>query len=282
MSHIDVNIIEPIPYLQVMEGVGPRGEKGDKGDPGEVTQAEFDELDAKVEDMKESLILTMENIFDIDTFNVSVDKSTYSNKVLVQNGSNYGIVYLDYGFSIPPSSLEKNAYLSWTVNGTVYSECVDVSENRLGSYTYGEWSGSSRKPNEPVITGTSTFYLDARRGTMGETVGAIARLVYCNKIHYGVSSTGTLTDNFLLSTLSSHVLSETKSIRFTVNAGANDYIWIALPTSYGTPKFTVGGFEGGFTSQGSFIHTNNLSYTANYTLWRSDNKNLGSVTVVVS
>ena len=282
MSQIDVNIIEPIPYLQIMEGVGPRGEKGDKGDTGEVTQAEFDELESEVNSMKESLLLAMENIFDIGSFTISVDRTNYSNKLLIQNGSSYSLIYIDYAFTIPPSSLEKSAYISWTVNGTAYSNTVEVSENRAGSYIYGEWSGNGRKANEPIPTDSSTFYLNARSGAMGETLGAIARLIFCDKIHYGVAASGSLTDSFLLSTLTSHVLSETKAITFSVSSGANDYIWVALPTSYGSPRFVAGGFEGGFTSQGSFAHTNNLSYTTNYTLWRSDNKNLGNVTVVVS
>lgn len=282
MSQIDVNIIEPIPYIQIMQGVGPKGDKGDKGDTGEVTQAEFEELSDRVLDMKESLSIAMEGIFDIESFTISVDNTNYSNHVLVQNGSNYGTIYMDYAFSIPPHSLDKTGMLSWTVNGTAYSNAVDVSESRSGSYTYGEWGGDGRKPNEPIVTKSSTFFLDARSGAMGETIGIIAELVYCDKIHYGAAASGTLTDSFLLSTLTGHELSETRELSFSVNAGANEYIWIALPVSYGAPRFTVGGFDGGFTSQGTFIHTNNLSYRTQYELWRSDNKGLGEVNVTIT
>ena len=284
MSQIDVNIIEPIPYLQIMQGIGPKGDKGDKGDPGEVTQAEFDELSEEVEGLKDSLYLTMENIFDIGDFRVSVDGASYSKNLLVQNGSTYGSVYLKYGFSIPPSSLGKSAFLSWMIvrSGGYYQNAVDVSDNLNGTYHYGETSSSGRKPTEPIITGSVNFYLEVKNEGGDQSRMALAKLIYCDKIHYGVAASGTLTDNFLLSTLSGHTLSDTKTLTFSVNAGAGEYIWVALPTLYGTPKFTVGGFDGGFTSQGSFTHTNNLGHTSNYTLWRSDNTGLGNVTVIVS
>lgn len=63
---------------------------------------------------------------------------------------------------------------------------------------------------------------------------------------------------------------------FSCNAGVGQYIWVYIPDSVTTnPKFYVGGFEGGFTKVESVSALNNETYT----LYRSDNPNLGSITV---
>ena len=299
MSQIDVNIIEPVPYIQIMQGVGPKGDKGDKGDTGEVTQVEFDELNEReerhydelsfttqqlalnkaaaedVEDLKTKTNELLRSSIEIKSFEISVDGSTYSDEILIQNGSSVGIVYVKGEFSMALSVFTKEyaggVTLAFGAGGAVLPliEPMDfltfsdryIAPNVIRSNITATLSTS---PNVPV------------------TLEQKAYVRFVDRIHYGVAASGTLTDAFLLSTLSGHQLSKTKDISFTVNAGTGQYIWIALPVSYGTPKFTVGGFEGGFTSQGTFNHTNNLGYRTSYQVWKSDNKGLGNVTVVIS
>lgn len=63
---------------------------------------------------------------------------------------------------------------------------------------------------------------------------------------------------------------------FSCNTGVGQYIWVYIPNSITSdPKFYVGGFEGGFTKVESIPALNNETYT----LYRSDNPNLGSITV---
>lgn len=63
---------------------------------------------------------------------------------------------------------------------------------------------------------------------------------------------------------------------FSCIAGVGQYIWVYIPNSITTnPKFYVGGFEGGFTKVESITILNNEVYT----LYKSDNPNLGSITV---
>lgn len=76
-------------------------------------------------------------------------------------------------------------------------------------------------------------------------------------------------------------LKSSKAFTFTVNAAEENYIFYCLPTSYGTPTFNVGGFDGGFTKQETISVTNASGYTQNYDVWKSDNAGLGSTTVVV-
>ena len=46
--------------------------------------------------------------------------------------------------------------------------------------------------------------------------------------------------------------------------------------------FKVGGFEGGFSKVSTILFTNIYNFTENYDIYRSDNVNLGDITVVIS
>ena len=85
--------------------------------------------------------------------------------------------------------------------------------------------------------------------------------------------------NFI-QTLDSELL-ETKEKTFTVNAADNEYIYFAIPVSYGEAIAYVGGFEGGFEIPQQITVTNEYNST-DYYLYRSTNPKLGNTTVVVS
>ena len=74
-------------------------------------------------------------------------------------------------------------------------------------------------------------------------------------------------------------LGDSKAKTFTVNAAAGQYIWYAIPHSFGTPTFKVGGFEGGFNLVKTFDHTNASGATVSYDVWQSTNAGLGNTTV---
>jgi len=69
---------------------------------------------------------------------------------------------------------------------------------------------------------------------------------------------------------------------FNVNAGTGEYIYISFPSSFGTPTFYVGGFEGGISFLETVSFINAYGITTNYDIYKSDNASLGSTTVVVS
>lgn len=68
----------------------------------------------------------------------------------------------------------------------------------------------------------------------------------------------------------------TKSRQCTLSINAYKYIYIFIPINYGTPSFYVGGFEGGFQKVGTTIYN-----TTQYSIYRSDNANLGQTTIVI-
>ena len=67
-----------------------------------------------------------------------------------------------------------------------------------------------------------------------------------------------------------------------VTAGSGKYIMFAWPSRLATPTFSVGGFAGGFDTVETANYTNINGFTEEYRFFRSNNSNLGDVTVVTS
>jgi len=129
------------------------------------------------------------------------------------------------------------------------------------------------------LTADKTYTLTAT-DEKGKATSRSVTVKFCNGVYWGVSASTNVTSS-LISGLSKELLTSRKKT-FTVNAGATQYIYFALPTSYGTPNFNVKGFDGGFEKVASLSYTNPSNYTESYDVWRSDNVGLGSTTVVVS
>lgn len=179
--------------------------------------------------------------------------------------------------SVSPSQAEKGSTVtsvtvSWNVNkdpksATLNDEPVEPADR---SKTF---SDLSLKQNT-TYTYKATDERDA-------TAQRSATLSFLDKRYWGV---GTVTepdqvDSAFVLGLSGSELSSSKTKTFTVNAGAGQYIYYAIPASFGTPVFYVGGFEGGFDVINSFEFTNASGYKTNYNVWKSTNANLGSTTV---
>lgn len=80
-------------------------------------------------------------------------------------------------------------------------------------------------------------------------------------------------------TLSANIDQTSRSF---IDSGADQYVWYALPSRYGTPVFNVGGFDGGFAKVSTLDFMNLSGYTEEYTVYRSDNSNIGKKTVKVT
>ena len=102
---------------------------------------------------------------------------------------------------------------------------------------------------------------------------------FLNYLCFGVSTETNLTNPF---DLESTELAKNKVKTFDVTAEDTYYVYYAIPTRFGDPIFTVGGFEGGFTKTASSITVTNPSgYQEAYDIWRSVNEGLGQITVTV-
>lgn len=158
--------------------------------------------------------------------------------------------------------------LSWSYNKTPIYQKLDnvLIDNELRKYTI-----------EKEISSNTSFKLEVSDGKT--TVNKTASINFYNGRYYGVSNSETYDSDFILSL--NKTLTNSRACNFTVNCGPGQYIFFAIPTRFGTPKFTVGGFEGGFSKVATIIYVNKYEYSESYDIYKSDNDNLGNTTVVV-
>ncbi len=124
------------------------------------------------------------------------------------------------------------------------------------------------------VTFTLTAYKNVASATSNRS------LVWCQKNFYGVDTAGQTGEAFIESLTS--FLSTSRNATFTVNADTGESIYYSCRNAYGTPTFTVGGFEGGFSLKQTVTVTNTYGFSESYDLYESDNTGLGSTTIVVT
>ena len=162
--------------------------------------------------------------------------------------------------------------LTWNYNKTPASMTLDGEPVDNPTSKTKTLSGLSITQNKSW----SLVAKDERNATSTKTTS----ITFLNGVYYGV---GTVTEaeevdnSFILGMQKS--LASSKSKTFTVNSGANQYIYYAVPTRFGAVSFNVGGFDGGFTKLTTINFTNQSGYAESYDVYKSDNHSLGSTTV---
>lgn len=172
-----------------------------------------------------------------------------------EKGTEIKLVQLEWSLSRTPNSL--------TINDESYS--VDATSAQIST----------------TVNSDTTYTLKAT--TNSEIVTAEATLSFVERVSYGVGTVPSAgySSGFITGLNSS--IQPTREITFTTTAREGEYIYVALPTSYGTPTFKVGGFEGGFekvTSDPGLSYTRN-GYVSAYHIYKSTNPNLGTTTIQV-
>jgi hypothetical protein len=159
-----------------------------------------------------------------------------------------------YNETVVSARLRDNQNFSWNLlsNFTSFNSTYNFKLNTVGSVT---------------------FTLEA---TLSTVLQSTLNLNWYYRKYYGTSTNLTL-----ISDLGYNNLSSSKAASFTVNANTNEYIYYAIPTSFGTPIFYVGGFEGGFHLDSTVNFVNSFGITTNYSIYKSDNHSLGNTTITV-
>lgn len=160
---------------------------------------------------------------------------------------------------------------SWTLN-------KDVEKQELTGCTLTE---ADRTATYSVpFSSNKTFTLKVDDGE--NTASASKSFRFLPKVYSGVAEDSGVYDSAFILALGGS-LKTGKAGTYTMNLGANQYGWIAVPTSYGkVSKCFVGGFETELTDCGTISVTNASGYTQNYYLSRTPNSNLGNISMVVS
>jgi hypothetical protein len=175
-------------------------------------------------------------------------------------------------FNVNPSTAEIGSTvatlsLSWGYSKNIEWQKLDGSEidKAIRSATYNN------------ITTNRSWSIQASDGKT--SISRNAGISFLNGKYTGVSSEGNYDSSFILKL--SKTLTNSRSGSFTVNCSQGQYIFFAIPVRFGTPKFTVGGFEGGFSLISTIDFTNSSNYTEPYYLYKSENHSLGNTTVNV-
>ena len=161
-----------------------------------------------------------------------------------------------------------NLKLTWSYSKDPVLQKLDnnILENNIREYII----------DSDIVT-NRTFRLEVNDGKT--TVNRTASINFYNGRYYGVSNSETYDSDFILSL--NKTLTNSRACNFTVNCGPGQYIFFAIPTRFGTPTFTVGGFSGGFNKINTISFVNKFGYSESYDIWKSTNSNLGNTTVVV-
>ena len=123
-----------------------------------------------------------------------------------------------------------------------------------------------------------TLIAKDRKGT---EVSATTNLLFAYKVFKNTASEPFEYNSDFLNSLEGE-LQLTRESNFNVNAGIGEYIYYAVPSSYGDCIFTSGGFTGGFKKVATLSHTNDYGSVTNYDIWKSDYSGLGDTNIIVS
>lgn len=177
--------------------------------------------------------------------------------------------------SLSKSTAEKgeiitNIVANWSYNKTPTSQSFNgiVLDNNIKTYFInGAYSSDTN------------FTLKASDGKTNVSKSVDIR--FYNGKYFGSTTEPTIYDSNFIKSLSK-TLTNSKNGNFTVNCGVGQYIYFAIPSNFGTPKFYVGGFEGGFDLVATIDYTNDYNYTEQYQIYKSGTSNLGNTTVTVN
>ena len=109
-------------------------------------------------------------------------------------------------------------------------------------------------------------------------------IYYYNRliISVGADSLSSLTDSSISGTsASSKLAANNAETDMTITAGSEQYIYLYIPTDWKTPKFYVGGFEGGFSKMDKTLVRSVGNGSITYAIYKTEQKGLGETTVTI-
>lgn len=166
--------------------------------------------------------------------------------------------------------------VAWTLNKEPKTQKIKFSSEAEETL---ETSDRSKSYTGKNITSNSIIKLtvtDERDASVSKQV----TIQFQPKVYYGVSADPAALESDAINALTG-ALASSKARTFSANAGEGEYIVYIIPSSFGTPTFNVGGFDGGFKKTKTIEHTNASGYKQNYDIWQSVQPSLGSTSVTV-
>ena len=203
-----------------------------------------------------------------DEYKKKIDDLAYTkiaiNSLTATNSSN------EIGATVTASDI------AWALNKEPKTQKIKFGAEQEGildkALRKKSYTGKSLKTNTNIVLTVT----DERDAVVSRTVG----ITFQPKVYWGKTNNEQLENADILA-LEGSSLAGGRGRTFTVNAGEGEKIVYAFPTSFGTPTFNVGGFDGGFKKARTLEFTNASGYKQSYDVWMSVNAGLGSTAVTV-
>lgn len=186
-------------------------------------------------------------------------------------------------FSLEPQFYEVNSSytgditFAWEFNGNVAT--LELFNNTTNSKIKDLSISTSKGTTDVGISGLNktTEYKLVATDAKGNKFEEFAKAIFTYKLFYGVSTEPDEYSADFIQTLENSSIQETKETIFTATPN-NEYIYFALPQSYGEPIFTAGGFDGGFGT----VPVASITYNkTTYDIWRTDHLQKKAVEIKV-
>lgn len=247
---VDVNIIS-----NIINDLVPR-----------VAKLETDVVDLTVEvDKKADKAYTNPGYPSIATIYDALDQALYYDLSIVLNFSSSTLREI--------GDVLSSQYLSWTYNKPdkmLKSQSVNGKSLPISDRLY----------DIPGNITTNTTYTLLANDTGNKSFSKAVTVTFTNGVFYGSKPIPGNYDSAFVNTLTKK-LNTNRNITFTVNAKAGEFIYFAIPISYGNAVFNIGGFDTEFEVVKEFAYTNILGYTNQYRIYKSGQSGLGDTTVIV-
>lgn len=159
---------------------------------------------------------------------------------------------------------------SWSTNKNMLTQTL-TGCNISASDTQASYSSN--------ISSNTTFTLTVGDGT--NTTSSSKTISFLSKKYYGASIIPSIYDDMFLLGLTG-VLASNKNGTVNITANENEYIFFAIPSSFGIANFKIGGFDTELDLVRTFNHTNASGYMCEYNIYKTTQPNLGTVVLVVA
>ena len=174
-------------------------------------------------------------------------------------------------------STVSNPRLTWSFNKTMTNQNLKVGGTTINldnpEVREHQYTGD--------ITSNTTFTISGNDNKL-KSCSRTGTFSFKHRRYWGVAEVPEQYDsNFILGLASKEFCTARTKGAFSLNAGAGQYMFYCFPASYGTPTFNVGGFDGGFELAATIDFTNASGNTTSFVIWKSENANLGSQSIIV-
>lgn len=225
------------------------------------------------------------------TFGYAIDTANYWARVgttwkllLLDGGTGFAISFLDLvtsvfeiGDTLTNPSFVAGYSLAPETASIVDDQAnppLDVSSTPT-AFVYSH-AYTKTAPDAAVV-----FTLSATKSPDSTTRGK--SVAWRSKIYYGEDVDGVSTEAGIKALGNQPLAASAAPLTFNANPGVGEHVYFAAPNSFGTPTFTIDGFEGGFEQVGGLISvTNAFAVVQDFTLWKTTNPNLGALVINVT